>query len=1220
MRAPSLSGPVTAGLSTLFPLLSLLSTAQLSVADDGLSFNPVSYPDLDLSALGRVALTGDFNAVSLYAYTEQANNTHPKNGSQSISTPLPNGDLTTLANSDGSILDMCPLTEKDGTKDVFVAGNFTSLGGVKAQGVAKFDPSTKKVTPVPGLSGSVETMLCDPDTNSVYVGGDFQFHNGTNAAAWVGGQGWKSLGFGGFNGPVTSILRGEDGKIIFGGKFDGIGNSTHSNKNEQIINLQDAKIDSDAISPRGDYKDPKNIVCPTSGQEGAGKTWLLYDKSPGFWRAYMDYVFKPTKVRLYNTAFEGRGTKDFLLRALPDNGIMNLTYTDPSSNEKTYCDSSCPLPHNSDKKYLEFEFVNVVGMSGFQIEVLDWYGQGGGLDGVEIFQEDIYAFAVDGFNEPSCADINFPSKATRTGPWKQTPSGHSLSGYMSADVSGKNAGDVSVVLEPDVKQAGNYSVLLYTPGCLQDDDCDKRGIVDVSTVVSKSSDAAEPIQTSLYQTNYYEKYDTLFTGHVDASSGSFRPRVTLTPASGQGDITVVASRVRFEMHSASGALSGELNGLFEYDPATNSTDSDFTKSDVVRAGLAMSNDASVKKLLMRGNTIFAGGNFSNSNLHNILYFEDGNATALPEGGLNSEVETIEELGDDLYIGGNFTDTAAGGTKGLKHVAAYSIGSKSWSALGGGVNGPVTKILAVPLNLSSELNETMVAVSGNFDQILPFDSNPSVPVAGFAIWVPSHKNWLKNINGSHIELEGQLSAYVKVDNTTLYAGTLSSGGVAADNAASLLYSDGLNLDALLTSTDGVKSTGTGTHVGVYDTSSSRNLTILGGQFSAIASDGSSLQNLALIDGTKDTISGIGDGIDSNSTFTTLAVHEDILFAGGAVTGTVGTGKIALNGVVAWDLSEDDFARMQPPALNGDDVVVNSVAPRPGSSDVYIGGRFDGGGGYPCPNVCVFDSRLGEYSRAGSLDGTVLELKWVSQNELVAVGDLKVGGSDTAVATYHVKKDAWKAFDGASAPGTITAFSPANQDVSVFWVGGQASDGSAFLANYDGSNFHTVGDVFDAGTTIRGMEVLPLSSDHEKVGYLNKDQILMVTGQLVLPGYGNASAALFNGTAMSPFVFSSTSDGQPGSMSRMFYEYKNPYARPSKHHSNGIIVLVSFCCALGCVFLIVIAGVIANKIQRRRQGYMSAPQAVGTDRQPNMQRLPPEYLFNTLGQGNASTPAI
>lgn len=751
---------------------------------------------------------------------------------------------------------------------------------------------------------------------------------------------------------------------------------------------------------------------------------------------------------------------------------------------------------------------------------------------------------MEDYNEPSCAGIEYPSKSTRTGAWSQSPSGQSQSGYLSAKVSGSDAGSTSIVFEPDVKQSGNYSVLLYTPGCRDNNSCDQRGIVNVTATVSKSDGAAAPIQTTLYQTNYYEKYDTLFTGHVDANSGSFRPRVTLTPANGQDDITVVASRVRFEMHSASGALSGELNGLFEYDPATNTTDTDFTKSAVNRIGIEMSNDVSIKSLLTRGNTVYAAGNFSDSNIKNILFFDDdGNATALAQGGLNSEVETMTDLGDYLYIGGNFTDTAAGGNKNLKHVAAYSFSANSWSALGGGVNGPVESILAVPLNLSSSLNETMIAVSGQFDKILPFDNNPAVSVAGFAIWVPSHKNWLKNINGTHIELDGQLSAYTKVGNTTLYAGTLSSGGIAAADAVSLLYSNGLNLDPLLTAKEGASSTGTGTHVGIYDTDSSRNLTILGGQFSAHASDGSTVENLVLIDGSKDSISGIGDGVDSNSTFIALAVADDTLYAGGTVTGAVGKANISLNGVVAWDLSDNDFARMQPPALNGDNVVVNSIAPRPGSKDVYLGGHFDGGGGYPCPNVCIFDPALGQYSRPGtSLGGTVVELKWISENELVAVGDLQVDGSNTAAATYHVKKDTWKALDGTSTiPGTVTAFTPANQDISVFWIAGQTSNGSAFLANYDGSSLQTVGDVFDDGTTIRGLEILPLSTDHGKVGLLNNDQSLLVVGQLVLPGYGNSSAALYNGTALTPFILSSSSDGQPGSMSQMFYEYKNPYAR-------------------------------------------------------------------------------
>jgi hypothetical protein len=58
----------------------------------------------------------------------------------------------------------------------------------------------------------------------------------------------------------------------------------------------------------------------------------------------------------------------------------------------------------------------------------------------------------------------------------------------------------------------------------------------------------------------------------------------------------------------------------------------------------------------------------------------------------------------------------------------------------------------------------------------------------------------------------------------------------------------------------------------------------------------------------------------------------------------------------------------------------------------------------------------------------------------------------------------------------------------------------------------------------------------------------------------------------------------------------------------------------VFLIVIAGVIFNKIQRRRQGYMRAPQAYGTDRPSTMRRVPPEYLFNTLKHPNPGTPVL
>lgn len=331
--------------------------------------------------------TGNFDGVSLYSYEEQSEITSVDNESQLISTALPNGQLVPLSESDAHIKAMCPFTRKDGSfAGLVVGGNFTSLGGVEAHGIAMFNPNTTKVTALPGLSGSVLALLCDQDTNTVYVGGDLKHDNTTNAAAWVDGKGWTSLPFQGLNKPVTSIVKDDNGNFIFGGTFDGLGNKKSSRKGLQVINLQTAKVTSNAVSSMDGYSDPRNVICQTSGEDAKGKTWLLADASPGFWRADMDFGYTPTKLRLYNTNLDGRGTKRFLFRALPDNGIMNLTYTDPDSGDEVNCDASCSLPSSTKEKFTDFRFVNRVGMSGFMLEVQDWYGNGAGLNGIELFQ------------------------------------------------------------------------------------------------------------------------------------------------------------------------------------------------------------------------------------------------------------------------------------------------------------------------------------------------------------------------------------------------------------------------------------------------------------------------------------------------------------------------------------------------------------------------------------------------------------------------------------------------------------------------------------------------------------------------------------------------------------------------------------------------------------------------------------------------------------------
>jgi hypothetical protein len=380
MRLFSLFGPTTAELLSLILTLHIPSVL-------GLNFTSVPSPNLDLSQLGRVGFAGDFDAISLYQYSDQSEIPFSTNGSQSLLYQMPNGEFATLVTADASIVAMCPFVLKDGTlAGIVVGGNFTSLGGVALQGVALFNQSTAAITPLPGLSGQVSALYCDQDISTVFVGGNFNGANSTNAIAWVGMTGWTNLPFAGFNGPVSTITKAPNGNILFGGSFTGLGNSTlPAIKNSQVINLSSANISAESSASTSGFSDPTNIVCKESGTSGPGETWLVEDDTPGSWKAEMNFGYRPTRLRLWNTNENGMGTKTFRFTAFPINGIMNLTYTDPTTNITESCSSQCPLAQTT--SYQDFQFVNVIGMSGFQIDVSDWYGSGAGLNGIELFED-----------------------------------------------------------------------------------------------------------------------------------------------------------------------------------------------------------------------------------------------------------------------------------------------------------------------------------------------------------------------------------------------------------------------------------------------------------------------------------------------------------------------------------------------------------------------------------------------------------------------------------------------------------------------------------------------------------------------------------------------------------------------------------------------------------------------------------------------------------------
>lgn len=738
-----------------------------------------------------------------------------------------------------------------------------------------------------------------------------------------------------------------------------------------------------------------------------------------------------------------------------------------------------------------------------------------------------------------------------------SPSLDSYSRYLTADLTSANvvSDNISVIFKPDVKQKGNYSVTMYTPGCLKDNSCQSRGIVNVTGTYATSAAAGIPTATTVAQTNNYDKYDEIYRGPVDVTSDSFRPTVMLMAmTNGQSGTKIVAQRVQFSLTTNSTDGSGLLNGLYEFNPSSGPALTDISNSTIDSAGADLGQGAIITSIAVTNGITYVGGNFTDQavGFENIFSIGKGNSTSLPSAGLNAQVSNLFAFEDMLYVSGNFTNTQKGDVPGLNNVAGFNTARQSWVALGAGVNGPVNTIVSLEINVTSNVPETCISFNGFFNQTVASGPNKAINVQGFAIWVPSRQNWLQNLGGQSQSVTGLLSASTNVTNSApLLAGTLQSQDMSSRDVVTLT-SGPLRLNQLSAGIQ-PQSAGsmtrkralagqntTGVVTGLFYNQNSMNITVLGGHFTATGSNGSTIDNLAFIDG-KGGITGLTDGIDANSVFLSLATTGTSLYAGGNVTGKVQGSSV--NGLVVYDLSAGAYTYPQPPPLQGKSVAVNAITVRPKSSQVYVAGSFDSAGSLGCPSVCYFENGVWNPPSNG-IGGVVSALIWQGNDKLLVGGNLTINNNATTLANYDASKSVWSPLAAASnIPGPITALAPADNAATTFWVAGKATNGSVFLMKYDGTSFHVAPNVFGAQTIIQGISVLNLNKDHDDSILVDRSMTLLVTGQLSLPDTGNASAVLFNGTTFTPFILS-TAGKQPGSLSTLFSEQQMDFKSSGK----------------------------------------------------------------------------
>lgn len=342
-----------------------------------------------LDDLGRMGVVGQYEGISQYTYSGQQN---------SISDPYYDSIIaqvsdTTFLNqgtSNGLVTSFCQIDNM-----IYMSGNFTTIGSIDTPGgLARLNASSGDIESLENsLNGTVYTLYCDSTNNTVYAGGNFTYRNQTGTAIYhPDDSSWSVPSFGGFpsGSEIKSILPFND-NIIFAGSFNGLANDsyvgTSTGDNSTLLNSQRISFNLSTIFADGtaDGNDPRSIVCPSDNSD-----WVMEDNRVGSWNALWPFYFNPTLLRLSNLKESGNGVSIFRIRSFPSNGIMNLTYINSTTNEQQYCDAWCTLPLSSEESSVDFDFVNVIGINGLQIEILDTYGSHGGLDGIEIFQNGEY--------------------------------------------------------------------------------------------------------------------------------------------------------------------------------------------------------------------------------------------------------------------------------------------------------------------------------------------------------------------------------------------------------------------------------------------------------------------------------------------------------------------------------------------------------------------------------------------------------------------------------------------------------------------------------------------------------------------------------------------------------------------------------------------------------------------------------------------------------------
>ncbi|KAJ2814499.1 hypothetical protein FBU31_007266, partial [Coemansia sp. 'formosensis'] len=323
---------------------------------------------------------------------------------------------------------------------------------------------------------------------------------------------------------------------------------------------------------------------------------------------------------------------------------------------------SCPVPANYD--WQEYRFVDnhatLENISGIVINIVDWYGMGGGFNKIELYQRDPRVYADARFSSSPCSQGSSRPLSTITGDWQTTTPASYHGTYKTltvakADINSAQTQSARVRMVPYVPESGFYKIYMMVPGCQNTNTCLQRSSARVELAMTRK----RAVLATIAQHNFADEEVDVYTGYIPASTQEFSMSISVG-LDADGTVNPQATTVElvvdyFRLERATSYTN--LNGVIElasnlvsplqmdgplYQPLNVSLPEN---SIVYSATTGVSNDTRLDA------TLYLGGRFSNqeAGYHNIAQYRNSKLKPLNNTGIGGTVYSMTFVNSSIYI-------------------------------------------------------------------------------------------------------------------------------------------------------------------------------------------------------------------------------------------------------------------------------------------------------------------------------------------------------------------------------------------------------------------------------------------------------------------------------------------------------------------------------------------------------------------------------------------